>query len=154
MFSKAEASKLKQEFWTTLGRLLQDHPSAEGVKINWINYKTGVKDIYFRMQADKKSASISIEFAHKDDGLKEIFFEQMTQLKSYLHSILEEEWIWEEEFYNDYGIKSARIYTFIDKKNYYLKDDWQDLFAFFKPRIIKLDEFWSDAKETFIELSR
>ena len=154
MFSKAETAKLKQEFWTTLGRLLQQHPSTEGHKINWINYKTDVKNVYFRMQADNKSANIAIEITHKDEEIRSLFFEQLEQLKTYLHSILGEEWIWENEYYNSYGIKSARVYISIDHKNFLVKDNWQDLFAFFKPRMIKLDEFWSTAKETFVALSK
>ena len=33
------------------------------------------------------------------------------------------------------------------------KEDWNDIFTFFQKRLIKLDRFWSDAKETFIDLS-
>ncbi len=154
MFSKSESAQLKKEFWTTLGRLLKPHPSSEGAKINWINYDTQVKHIYFRMVANNKTATISIEITHKDEDLQALFFEQFEQLRAYLHSILEEEWIWEKEHYNEYGIRSARIYTVLDGKNYFIKDNWPGLFEFFKLNIIKLDEFWSDAKETFIELSK
>ena len=116
MFSKSEAAQLKKEFWTTLGRLLKHHPSSEGAKVNWINYDTQVKHIYFRMIASNKKATISIEITHKDEDLQALFFEQFEQLKTYLHTILEEEWIWEKEHYNEFGIRSARIYTELDGK--------------------------------------
>ncbi len=153
MFSKAEAIKLRQEFWTTLGRIIKRHPSADGIKINWINYKTGVKDIYFRMHTTPKMASIGIEITHSDAEMRVLFFEQFEALKKFLHTNLGEEWIWDDNFVNEYGIPSARIYTQMSGKNYYLKDDWQDLFEFFKDRLIKLDAFWCDANETFISLS-
>ena len=153
MFSKAESSKLRQEFWTTLGHLIKRQPSADGIKINWINYKTGVKDIYFRMHTTPRVASIGIEITHKDEEIRTLFFEQFQALKTYLHSILGEEWNWDELYTNEFGVQSSRIYIELNGKNYFLKDDWSDLFNFFKTRLIKLDIFWCDANETFIELS-
>ncbi len=46
MFSKQEASQLRKDFWTAFGLYMRPIPSAEGDKINWINYKTGEKDIF------------------------------------------------------------------------------------------------------------
>jgi hypothetical protein len=70
MYSKDQASQLKQQFWTTFGQYITPHPSAEGIKINWVNYKTGIKHLYFRMQAENRSASIAIEIAHPDAGIQ------------------------------------------------------------------------------------
>jgi hypothetical protein len=43
MYSKDQASQLKQEFWTAFGQYMGPVLSAEGLRTNWINYKTGVK---------------------------------------------------------------------------------------------------------------
>jgi len=40
--------------------------AANGDRINWINYKTGVRNIYFRMDADINYASIAVELTHAD----------------------------------------------------------------------------------------
>ena len=56
MYSKAEVTQLRQAFWTALGQYMAPVPSAEGDTTNWINYKTGVKHVYFRMQADNQLA--------------------------------------------------------------------------------------------------
>ena len=64
--------------------------SAEGEKVNWVNYKTGEKDIYFRMQADNKTASIAIELTHKDAGIQQLYFEQFAELKKLLEESLGE----------------------------------------------------------------
>ena len=61
MYSKEEASKLRQQFWITFGKYLKPIPSAEGLTINWVNYKTGVKNIFFKMDAGQKEATISIK---------------------------------------------------------------------------------------------
>ena len=49
MFSRQEASQLRKEFWTAFGTYMKPVPSAEGEKVNWLNYKTGEKDVFFKM---------------------------------------------------------------------------------------------------------
>jgi hypothetical protein len=149
MYSKDQASQLKQQFWTTFGQYITPHPSAEGVKINWVNYKTGIKHLYFRMQAENRSASIAIEIAHPDAGIQELFFEQFKELRIILADALQEEWEWDLHTTNEYGKTISRIYRQLDSVSIFNRNDWPALISFFKPRIIALDEFWSDAKYSF-----
>jgi hypothetical protein len=149
MYSKDQASQLKQEFWTAFGQYMGPVLSAEGLRTNWINYKTGVKNIYFRMQADNKQASISIDITHQDIELQELFFEQFLTYKTMLHSTLNEDWEWELHTTDEYGKTISRIYTELKPVSIYQKENWPQLISFFKPRIIALDEFWSDAKTAF-----
>ncbi len=65
-------------------------PSAEGETTNWINYKTGIRHLYFRMQADNRQARIAIELNHPDAGIRELFWEQLRELKTLLHETLGE----------------------------------------------------------------
>ena len=149
MYTKDEASQLKQTFWTAFGQYIAPHTSAEGLRVNWINYKTGIKHVYFKMQADKRLANISIEMSHPDAGIQELFFEQFKEYKNILHSSLNEDWLWELHGVNEYGKTISRIYTEIDDVSIFNKADWPALISFFKPRIIALDEFWNDAKYGF-----
>ena len=149
MYSKDEASQIRQAFWTTFGQYIAPQLSAEGLKVNWINYKTGIKHLYFKMEAGKRTASIAIEMAHPDAGIRELFFEQFTELRIMLRSTLGEEWEWQPEYTDDNGKTTSRIYKQLDKTSIFNKNDWPALISFFKPRIILLDEFWSDAKYAF-----
>jgi hypothetical protein len=149
MYSKQEASQLRQEFWTAFGQYMSPILSSEGEKTNWINYKTEEKDIYFRMNADNKKASIGIELTHKDEGIQALYFEQFQQLKNLLHDALQEEWTWLLHTYNEHGRHISRIYTEISGVSVFKREDWPQLISFFKPRIIALDEFWSTAKHAF-----
>ena len=81
MYSKTEITQLRQAFWTTFGQYMQPVPSADGGPINWINYKTGLKHVYFRLQADNRHATIGIELTHPDAGLRELFFEQFREVR-------------------------------------------------------------------------
>ncbi len=149
MYSKDEASQLKQAFWTTFGQYIAPQPSAEGLKVSWVNYKTGLKHIYFRMNADKRIATIAIEITHPDACIQELFFEQFKEFKNILNSYLNEDWIWELYGKDEYRKTISRIYKQLDGVSIYNKNDWPALISFFKPRIIALDEFWSDVKDGF-----
>jgi len=149
MYSKQEAAQLKQEFWTAFGQYMKPILSTEDERINWINYKTGENNIYFRMHADNKKASIAIEITHKDPGLQALYFEQFEQLKTLLYDALQEEWNWLLHTSDEHGKCISRIYTETGNVNILDKNDWPQLISFFKPRIIALDEFWSSAKHVF-----
>jgi hypothetical protein len=149
MYSKEQASQLRQTFWTTFGQYIAPQPSAEGLKINWVNYKTGIKHLNFRMQAENRSASIGIELSHPDTGIQELFFEQFKELRLILAGAINEDWEWVLHTHDEYGKTISRIYTQINGISILNRNDWPALISFFKPRIIALDEFWNDAKYSF-----
>lgn len=152
MYSKQEAAQLKQEFWTTFGQYMSPVLSAEGEKINWVNYKTGEKNIHFRMQADNKKAGISIDLTHKDRDIQQLYFEQFRELRKFLLDAAGEEWTWQLHTVDDFGKIVSRIYTEKENVSIFKKEDWPQLISFFKQRMIALDEFWSNVKYSFESL--
>ena len=149
MFTREESSRIREDFWTAFGRYMNPVPSSEGVKINWINYRTGIKDLYFRMDVNKKSAAIAITIEHSDPGIREVYFEQFEEFKPLLHSILEEEWEWQLHAPVADDKTISRIYKELPQVSVFNKDHWPDLISFFKPRIIALDSFWENARYRF-----
>jgi hypothetical protein len=149
MFSKQESAQLKKEFWTAFGQYMKPVPSAEGEKINWVNYKTGEKDIFFKMNADNKGATIAIEISHPDLVIQQIYFEQFQQLKSMLESSLQEEWRWSLHTRDETGKIISKIFKTLEDVSVFNKSDWPAIISFFKPRIVALDDFWSAAKYGF-----
>jgi hypothetical protein len=152
MFTREEASRIRQEFWTTFGKYMSPVLSAEGVKVNWVNYHTSLKDVYFRMDAGQKSAAIYIAMEQADAHIQELYFEQFLELKQYLHDILQEEWDWQLHARVADGKIISRIYKELPGVSVFNKDHWPDLISFFKPRLIALDSFWENAKYHFQEL--
>lgn len=149
MYSKDEASQIRQSFWTTFGQYIVPQQSADGLKVNWINYKTGVRNVYFKMNAENRSANVSILINHPDTGIQELFYEQFVELKAIFSSYMEEEWTWAPLEYDMNGRIISRIYKEIKEVSIFNRNDWPGLISFFKPRIIALDEFWSVAKYSF-----
>jgi hypothetical protein len=152
MFKREEASRIREEFWTAFGRYMSPVLSAEGLKINWINYHTGIKDVFFRMNASQKSAAIFISLEHRDPEIQELYFEQFLELKELLHHELGEEWLWQLHIPAEEGKVVSRIYNEITDVSVFNKDHWPGLISFFKPRIIGLDAFWENAKYSFESL--
>jgi len=149
MYSKAEAAQLRQAFWTTLGQYLAPVPGAEGGAVNWINYRTGLKHVRFRLEADQHRAGIAIELTHPDAGVRELFYTQLLELKPLLHEALGEDWTWEPTARDEHGQLLARVGRELLSVNLFSRDDWPALISFFKPRLLALDQFWSEAQYAF-----
>lgn len=149
MFKRQEASHLREEFWTTFGQYMSPVPSAEGMRINWINYKTGLKHVYFRMDVNQNLATIAITLEHPEAGIRELYFQQFEELKTLLHESLGEPWQWQLQLHTHDGKVIARIYKELPDVSIFNREQWPELISFFKPRIIALDQFWENARYSF-----
>lgn len=152
MYSRAELSKIRKDFWTAFGLYMKPVPNAEGRRTHWQNYKTGIKDIYFRMRAERGFASIGIEITHQDPELQQLYYEQLLEFRKILESETNEIWKWEMHVHDEHN----RIISRVEKVAYGLnvmdQNDWPAIISFLKPRIIALDTFWSNLKPAFEEL--
>ena len=153
MYTKEQASKVKQEFWTRFGKYMQPLASAEGGKVNWVNYKTGISNLYFRMNATKDTASISIDIMHKDPEFAQRLYEQFVLLKPMLEAQTGEQWEWHALCENEHGQALSRIYKEEKPLNVFKETDWPSIISFLKPRIMALDAFWSEYKMVFEMIS-
>jgi hypothetical protein len=149
MYSKQEASQLRQAFWTAYGQYMAPLPSAEGEKINWVNYKTGEKGIFFRMQADNKKASIAIEITHAEDNMRRTYYEHFVQLKRSFQEAMNEEWVWTPNAIDEHGKEIGRIYKELAGVSLFRKEEWPAIISFLKQRMIALDAFWNNVKYSF-----
>ena len=123
--------------------------NAKGELINWLNYKTGIKNIFFRMDADGKRASIAIELTHPDALQREKHYQQFAKMKLLLTETAGEEWIWQKEVADEHGKYISRIGTEINNVNVFNTSDWPAIISFLKPRMISLDKFWNLGKDAF-----
>lgn len=123
--------------------------NSDGELINWINYKTGSKHIYFRMDADNNGASIAIELYHPDSETRKEYFEKFNQLKTLLLQLTGEPWNWQAAAIDENGKTFSRIGIEIPDISVFKKNDWPAIISFLKPRIIALDSFWNLVKDGF-----
>jgi len=149
MYSKKEIADLKKSFWTSFGQYLKPLPNANGEGINWVNYKTGIRNIYFRMDADNKKASIGIELTDPNAEIRDQHYKKFQQFKQIFHETVNEKWTWQHKTTDEHGKPISRIYTEITGVNIFNKADWPAIISFLKPRLLALDEFWLMVKENF-----
>ena len=153
MYSKEEAVRLRQQFWISFGQYMKPVPSASGSTVHWTNYKTGVKNIYFKMDTDNKKAVISIQLTHSDSGIRHLIFNQFEEFKLMFTNAMQEEWDWIPDYTDEYGKTISQISLTLYGVSIFNQAQWADLISFFKPRIIALDEFWDNVKPVFEDLS-
>lgn len=142
-------SQINQEFWTTLGQYLSPVLSADGEKINWINYKTEEKHIRFIMLAEDNIATVAIELSHKDLDVQQWYFDKFVQLKKILEKETGIEWKWQPMQTDQYGKTISNISIGQQGLSVLSKSDWPALISFFKVNIIRLDAFWCQHKFAF-----
>lgn len=101
------------------------------------------------MDVDKRQAYIGIQLTQKDSDLRDLFYEQLEELRGVLHASVEEEWIWDQEAVNALHQPISQVYTTLEGVNIFRESDWPQIISFLKPRVVALDEFWSMAKYHF-----
>ena len=96
MFSIEEQKQLNTEFWDRFRKKMRNHKSSNGRGINWINYPSDVKDVYIRLEADSKGVRFCFDIQQKDDGIRSIIWEQMTELKVVMETEIGKDTGWNE----------------------------------------------------------
>ena len=153
MYSKDEKKKYTADFWNSFGLYMKKY-NADFGRIKWVNYRTNVKDIYFRLSITNKQASIAIELQHKDDGIRELMFDQFKELKVILEDNVNGELIWNGVTFNRFNQPISSISEELTNVSKYNRDDWQATFQFFEKRIVGFHTFWVEFQEIFKDLEK
>ncbi|MBK9484939.1 MAG: DUF4268 domain-containing protein [Chitinophagaceae bacterium] len=148
MYSKELSSKLKTQFWTNFGQYMKPVPGASGLPVNWINYKTGIRNIHFKMDAGNTIAFIAIEISHPQEEQRSHYYDQFLSLKNLLTSTTTFNWQWNEKIETDHKTISS-ISLQLNDVNILNQADWPAIISFLKPRIMALDAFWAMVKDGF-----
>jgi hypothetical protein len=143
MLSKEESKELRVEFWTSLQEKMDKMRNPHGTKVDWMNYNTGVKHLYFRMEADEKGCRLCIDLQFPDKGIRELYYEQFTELSNLLNAKIKKlEWLPEHHHWN--GKDISRIVVEKTDCQLFERGDWNKMHLFLKGNFAKLDEFWSE----------
>jgi hypothetical protein len=149
MYSKQEASRIRSKFWTAFGQYMRPVQGADGDDVNWLNYKTGVKDLFFRMDANQKQASIAVEFRQQFPEERYRIYDSWLSLKGIFEQQLPGDWKWERDVADDDGRIIARISTASGHASLFREEDWPVIISFLKTRIVALDAFWMLVRDQF-----
>jgi hypothetical protein len=153
MLSKEELKLKNTLFWNGFKKFMQKYKSSNGKRMNWVSYPSDVKNVYIRLYTDSKVACLSFEIQPKDNSVREIIWEQMTELKKVMEASMKYETIWDEKSYSVEGKIYSRIYWELKDVNYFNEEDHSKIYDFLKDRLIEFDEFYQEFKEILISLT-
>lgn len=149
MYSKEEASQIRKKFWISFGRYMKLQPSAGGMPVNWVNYKTGVKGLNFKTDADNRNVIIRVELNAADTDIRHLMYEQMEEYRPLFESVCGQDWIWYRDVYDEYGRPLSRIEKKKEGLSIFRESDWPEIIGFLKKGLTGLDEFWEDSRHAF-----
>lgn len=143
MYTREEASRIRQEFWSVFGQYMRPVPSASGEKVNWINYNTKRRTLRFRLDASNQGVWARIEISG-DEASRKNMFNVIRSLGEDLSTELTPSWI--QDVTSD-GKTISMVEWKNDQLNIFRKEDWPEMISFLKEKIIVLDRFWTLHKE-------
>ncbi len=149
MYASSIRSGLTAEFWASFGRYMAPVPPAGAQPVNWVNYKTGIKDIRFLLRADTHHARIAVCFLHSDTEKQHRFFSFFKQFETAFAETTGEQWDWEVNVPGERQATVSCVSRTLIPVNILARSDWPAIISFFKPRLIALDAFWEEIKPAF-----
>lgn len=136
MFSKEEATQLREEFWISFGKSFPR---------KWILYNTKIKDLSFKFYFDTKKAMVLLDIESHQEK-RQLYYQKMVSLKSLLQEKIPNV-LFEEKFYLDNGKEISRIY--VEKQNVCIhnKNTWQEAMFFLNETMLLFENFWFEYED-------
>jgi len=152
MYSKEEKKELKVRFWTTLNEKLTVAGKAKGRNLEWMNYPTNIKRLFFRMEADETTARMCIDLQFLSKGIREIYFLQFQELENKLKETFSKDVHFVSEYEHWNGKTISRIYCELPNVNMNNMEDWDLIHDFLIDNFLQLDSFWEEFNAVFYAL--
>lgn len=135
MFSREEAKKIRQEFWTSFGK---DFPHK------WLLYNTKMKELQLKFTFERKFAMVSLDLYAEDELIQQYYVEKLQSLKHVLETEYLQNVIFDEHYELPEGKIIFRIYVVLEKVSIYNKNDWPKVKEFLAKNMLQLEEFYND----------
>ena len=157
MYTREESARLRQAFWTAFGQYMALTPGAGGEKVNWLNYKTGVRHLQFKAETERDGAAVAIVLSHPDMQEQQTYYELLLQSKKMLEAQAGEDpstnsgqvWQWQPPAPGEQGKITSRVYCRLAGVNVFNQAHWPAIISFLKPRLMALDTWWQEARWAF-----
>lgn len=121
-------ANLKREFWTVFGNYMKPVLGSSMQKVNWINYKTGNRNVVFKIYFTANEATVEVVLSQS--------------AKQLLLSLWDHDISFMENEHGNLIITKADV-------NIFERSTWPQAISFLKNSLIKLDEFWVNHKDFF-----
>jgi hypothetical protein len=143
MFSKAEAQKMKKEFWTAF---------AEAYPRKWLLYNTRIKDVSFKFYIDNKKAQVMMDIEPREEDKRKIYYEKMESLKSILLDEFLPDAVFEKDYHLETGKVISRIWVEKNGISLYNMASWAATFRFFNLSMDAFERFFYEYEDYLRDL--
>ena len=134
MFSKNEAKRLRQEFWTSFGKSFPKE---------WILYNTNVKGLSFKFHFDTRTAYVAL-CVDMDPVKKQAYWNQILSHKTILETDFLPQVRFKEFFEVSQDKTVSMAYVSIGSKvSIHDKSTWQSVMEFLNETMLKFEAFYS-----------
>lgn len=135
MFSREEAKKIRQDFWTSFGK---EFPRK------WLLYNTRMKELQLKFTFERKFAMVSLDISDEDELIQKYYYEKLQSLKHILETEYLKNVIFDEQYELPEGKTISRIYVILEKVSVYNKNDWSQVKIFLAKNMLQMEEFFTD----------
>ena len=149
MYSKTAIAAQKKSFFIAFGRYMSPVPSVFGEPVSWLNYRTGVKHIYFRIELAADACTVGLYISGAEPEKRQALFDKLQQFTSLLPVSTSTRWHWQPQAVDENGQPIARVAITIGPVHFMQTGDWPAIIAFLKEHLLQLDHFWFEVKEFF-----
>ncbi len=154
MLSKEALKEKNTAFWTAFKHFMSKTRSANGRKMAWLSYPTDIRHIYLRLHVTHKEVALRFDIQYRDPAIREVFWEQMNELKKVLTDAMGEEGDWQEHCSSESVPDFCRIEWKREGLNYLNDSDQPAIFEFLKEKLVAFDSFYQEFKDILVFLAK
>ncbi len=138
MFSKEDAKRIRQEFWTEFGKTYQK---------KWLLYNTKIKELTLKFTFTTKIAQVSIDIDTEDEVIKEYYYDKIWSLENILKTEFLPNIILDPNYEVEYGKFISRAYIQLDNVCIHNKKTWEETQKFLYDTMNKLELFFYEYED-------
>jgi len=154
MLNKEELRELNFIFWTDFQEFNKKKRAQNNRKMVWSQYKSGIKDIYFRLDFNTTQASFSIDLQMRDAEVRQLVYEQFLETQGLLEEHVGNEIEFQPNIISYSGIEIHRLNWSLKNVNIANPDDYSKSIQFLSNKIQGMDRFWFEFSDLFVALCR
>ncbi len=142
MYSKAEAKKLREDFWISFGKSFPH---------KWTLYDTKIKDFSFKFSFDTKKARVLLAIEDSNVDTRDFYYNKLLSLQAILTSDYLPKAIYAPNFVLDNDKEISCVYVELEGVSIHNKATWQQTMVFLYDTMLQFEAFWAEYKDIIQE---
>lgn len=138
MYSRAEAKKLREDFWISFGKSFPR---------KWVLYNTKIKDFSFKFHFDTKKAMVSLDIEDSNPESRAQYYEKLLALKSILLEEYLPDAIFESPCILENQKEISRVCVLKENVSIHNKETWQETMEFLYKNMSLFENFWTEYED-------